>query len=226
MAPSTLAQWFSAFGTIAAVVLVLFKDLLLAWIRRARLVASCTNKSPWTARVPYTVTRIADGAILWSGNAFWVRVRVENVGRTRAEKVQVYASSLARQGADGKFENIPSFLPLNMKWANLPSGWQGAILDGISPKMAAFCDAVAICDPANPQWSKPEGTPPNTTVGQLQLEAFIGQEMLPPGTYKVELRIAAANVKPINKILIFKHTGSWLPDEVEMRRDCLGVSME
>ena len=90
--------------------------------------------------------------------------------------------------------------------------------------MGAFCDIIALCDPANPYWNKPAGTPPNTTVGQL--EAFTGAEMLPPGTYRLTLRIAAANAVPIDKVLEFKHTGVWLPYDAEMRRDCLSVSLE
>jgi hypothetical protein len=164
--------------------------------------------------------------VLWTGECYWVRAKVENSGQTRAEKVQVYASKLAKLGADNRFENIPTFLPLNMKWTNSPPGGPGAILDGISPKMGAFCDIVAICNPANTFWNKPAGTPPNTTVGQLQLEAFTGAEMLPPGTYRLTLRIAAANVEPIDKVFEFKHTGTWIQDDAEMRRDCLGVSMK
>jgi hypothetical protein len=111
MAPSSLAQWFGAFGTIAAVIVALFKDPILAWRRKPQLVATCTKKSPWTGRVPYHVTRKSDGTLLWSGYAYWVRVRVENVGRTRAEKVQVYASKLAKRALDNTFEDVSSFLP-------------------------------------------------------------------------------------------------------------------
>lgn len=224
MAPSTLAQWFGALGTIAAVVVALFKDSILAWRRKPRLDATCTKQSPWTARVPYTVSH--NGQVLWTGESYWVRAKVENSGQSRAKKVQVYAGGLARLGVDGKFVDIPTFLPLNMRWANSPPGGQGATLDGISPRMGAFCDIVAICNPANPYWPRPEGTPANTTVGQLQLEAFTGAEMLPPGTYRLSLRIAAANVEPIEKIFTFRHTGTWLQDDAEMRRACLDVSLK
>jgi hypothetical protein len=224
MAPSTLAQWFGAVGTIGAVVVALFKDSMLAWKRKPRLDATCTKESPWTARVPYYVSR--NGQVLWTGECYWVRAKVENSGQTRAEKVQVYASELAKLRVDGKFADIPTFLPLNMRWANSPPGGQGAVLDGISPRMGAFCDIVAICNPENPFWGKPEGTSANTTVGQLQLEAFTGAEMLAPGTYRLTLRIAAANVEPIDKIFTFGHTGTWLQDDAAMRRDCLDVSLK
>src|SRR5712692_7817248 len=54
-APSSLAQWFGAVGTIAAVVVALFKDSLLAWKRRPRLNATCTKETPYTSRTPIVV---------------------------------------------------------------------------------------------------------------------------------------------------------------------------
>ena len=227
MAPSSLAQWFGAVGTIAAVVVALFKEPILAWRRKPRLNATSSKEPPWTGRTPIVV-HDGQGAVLWTGDCYYVRAKVENFGKTRAEKVQVYASRLAKLGADNKFADIPTFLPLNLKWSNSPAGSAAAILDGISPKMGAFCDIVAVCDPANPHQTKPAGTPPNTTVGELQLEVapFTGSHLLPPGTYRLTLRIAAGNVEPIEKVFGFTHTGTWLQNDAEMRRDCLGVSLE
>ena len=168
------------------------------------------------------------GNVLWAGNCYYVRVEVENSGKTRAEKVQVYASRLAKLAADDKFEDIQSFIPLNMKWANSPPTGASMVLDGISPKMGAFCDIVSLCDPANPHQGRPTGTPTNVTVGQLQLEVEPSNlsHLLAPGTYRLILRIAAANVHPVEKVFIFKHTGVWLQDDADMRRDCLGVSLK
>jgi hypothetical protein len=134
MAPSTLAQWVGALGTIAAVVVALFKDEILARRRRPILDAKCDKAAPWTVKTPIEV-HDGKGLVLWKGGGYYVRAQIENSGRSRAEKVQVYASKLAKLGADGKFEDIPTFLPLNMRWANTPPGGQAAILDGISPGM-------------------------------------------------------------------------------------------
>ena len=94
--------------------------------------------------------------------------------------------------------------------------------------MGAFCDIVALCDPVNPHQRKPSGTPPNVTVGQLQLEVdpFTDSHLLSPGTYRLILRIAAANVEPIDKTIEFTHTGTWMLDDAAMRRDCLGVALD
>jgi hypothetical protein len=136
-APSSLAQWFGAAGTIMAVVVALFKDPLRAWRRKPRLSAICTKETPYTSRTPIVV-HDGKGVVLWTGDCYYIRAQVENSGKTRAEKVQVYASKLAKLGADNKFADVPTFIPLNAKWSNSPPGGASAILDGISAKMGAF----------------------------------------------------------------------------------------
>lgn len=226
-APSSLAQWFGAAGTIAAVILALFKDPILAWRRKPRLEATSDKETPSTVRMP-TIVHDGRGTVLWSGECYFVRVKVENTGRSRAEKVQVGAIALAKRGLDNKFEDVPTILPLNMRWANSPPTGATVILDGISPRMSAFCDVVSLCDPANPHQKKPADTPAGTTVGQLQLEVepFADWNLLPPGAYRLTLRIAAANAEPVDKILVFEHKGNWLQNDADMRRDCLAVSLE
>lgn len=226
LAASTLAQWFGAVGTIAAVIVALFKDPIIARRRRAQLVATCTKENPWTVKTPIVTRCQVPGnpsPVIWNGDGYYVRVRVENTGRSRAEKVQVSAQTLSRQGADGQFVDVPTILPLNLKWSNLGV----AILDGISPRMSSFCDAIALCDPGNPCQRRPTGTLLTVTIGQLQLEVepFTDWHLLTPGTYRLTLRVAAANAEPIDSILEFKHTGAWMPDDPAMRRDCLGVSL-
>ena len=44
-APSSLAQWLSAVGTISAVIYALFKDTILAWIRKPWLEVTCTKEA-------------------------------------------------------------------------------------------------------------------------------------------------------------------------------------
>ncbi len=223
-APSSLAQWLSAVGTISAVVYALFKDAILAWIRKPRLEVTCTKEEPFTSKTPIIVP---GNKGVWTGEAYYVRARVENTGKTRAEKVQVYAAKLAVAGADRTFTDVPGFIPLNVKWSNSPHGSVSPILDGISPKMAAFCDLVALTDLANPYQARPQHATPNVTIAQLQLEVdpLSGSNLLAPGTYRVTLRIAAANARPIDKVFEFSHSGAWISDDSRMRRECLGVTL-
>lgn len=227
MAPSSLAQWAGATATFCAVLVALFKDPLLAWRRRPSFSVTCEKTLPWTVRVGIWVRWQHATPPNWNGNCYFVRLRVENIGRTRAENVQVYAAKLAKRAVNGKFEEIPTFASLNLKWSNYPSDNPVIFLDGLSPKMEAFCDVVSVCDPANPLREPPEGQAlsNNTTTAELQLEAATPSRILGPGTYELTLRIAAANVAPIEHVLTFTHTGTWLADDAAMRRDCLDVSL-
>jgi hypothetical protein len=229
MAPSTLAQWVGAAATFAAVFVALFKDPIIAWRRAPRLSATCTKEIPWTVRTLIAVSpRSGQNLLPWRGDCYFVRMKVENTGRTRAEKVQVSALKLARRGADNRFSYIPTSLPFNMKWSNSPPDGAVTVLDGISPKMSAFCDIIGLCDSSNFFQRRPMGTPADVTVGQLQLEFDPAEEwyLLAPGTYRLSLRIAAANAEPIDRIVEFTHTGTWVQDDAAMRRDHLSLSLE
>lgn len=232
---SSLAQWAGAAATFAAVLVALFKDQFLAWKCKPRLDVTCSKQIPWTVRVPTNVGVQALGqpaghfTVAWSGNCYFIRIKVENGGRTRAEKVQVAALKLERRGADNIFVEIPTTLPFNMKWSNSPPGTAVTVLDGISPRMSAFCDIIALCDPSNPYQRRPTTVASTALVAQLQLEFDISEEwhLLTPGTaYRLSLRIAAANAKPIDKIIGFTQSGTWVEDDVTMRRDYLGLSLE
>jgi hypothetical protein len=64
---------------------------------------------------------------------------------------------------------------------------------------------------------------------QLPLEFDIAEEwhLLTPGAaYRLSLRIAAGNAEPIDKVIEFTQSGTWVEDDVTMRRDYLGVSLE
>lgn len=229
LAPSTLAQWAGAAGTFCVVALALFRDLILGWWRRPKLVATCTKEIPCTVKVESIAWpgKYSD-KIRWKGDRYFVRIRVFNDGKARAEKIQVSVSELAKRGLDEKFEDIRTILPLNLKWSNSPPEGAVTILDGISSKMPAFCDVISLWNPANPHQRRPADTPDNATVGQLELEVPMPNDtdLLPPGTYRLTIRIAAANREPIERELEFKHTGAWIDDDVTMRRDCLAISLK
>jgi len=224
MAPSSAAQWFGAVATFLAVMVALFKDSIREWRRKPKLIVTCENSPPCTVRTPLFVHDLS-GNLLWTGGSYWVRVKVENKGRTRAEKVQVSLSKLYyKPGVDGDFsEDERHHFPLNLMWSHIHT----PILDGISPDMVALCDVIALSDPANPLRPQLPNIPSNATVGQLQLEVKLPPEFdsLRPGSWKLTLRIGAANAKPIEKTLLFSHTGEWRQNDVDMRRECLRVSL-
>lgn len=231
LAPSTLAQWVSGIATTLAVIVALFRDPIRGWWNKPDLKVTCTAEVPETVRVRTTVWEgkwPGGGGGRWDGDCYFVRIKVENKGRTRAEKIQVSALNLAKRGLDNKFVDLRTTLPFNMRWSNGPPNAPVTVLDGISREMWAFCDIVSICDPTNPYQRRPTATSVGATVGQLQLEFDLPDEwrFLAPGTYQLTLRIAAANAAPICKVVEFTHDGGWTQDDVAMRRDYLAVSLK
>lgn len=229
MAPSTLAQWVGGFGTIAAVVVALFKDPIRGWWNKPELKATCTKEIPETVKVATTAWQgkwVGGGGGRWDGECLCC-IKVENKGRTRAEKVQVSAMKLAKRGLDNNFADLPTTLPFNMRWSNGPPSAPVIALDGISRDMWAFCDIVSLCDPANPYQRRPTGAAATETVGKLQLEFDLPDEwhLLAPGTYQLTLKIGAANAEPIDRIVEFTHDGIWTQNDLAMRRDHLVVSL-
>lgn len=220
---SSLAQWVSGVGTVLAVIVALSREWWVKWFHKPSLTATCHRESPWTTKVRFFVNNSSGP---WAGESYFIRAQVENTGNVSAENVQVYVSKLAKFGPGGKAEEIQTFLPMNLRWAHSPQGSRGAFLDRLSPGMAAFCDVVAICDPAaNRHWPLPTSTPPSTTLAVLQLEAETRDRVLGPGRYQLTLRIAAANVRPIERAFEFSHTGVWDPNDDLMRQNQLTVSL-
>ena len=58
---------------------------------------------------------------------------------------------------------------------------------------------------------------------ELEIKPARGSHLLPPGYYRLELRVAAANARPITKILEINHTGRWFPDEEKMFDEGVGI---
>jgi hypothetical protein len=143
--------------------------------------------------------------------------------------VQVFAAKLSRQQDDGSFKEVESFFPMNLRWAHgqqRPSGPE-IFAQGISPKMGKACDLGHVVDPASRKEIREDlpDIPPQETILALDLETKpnTGSHLIPPGIYRLELTVAAANSAPVTKTLELKVTGRWFDDERSMFTDGVGV---
>lgn len=114
--PPSITDWLTAIGTVGAVTVALFKDEILRRFRRPKLSVRITPEAPDCLLSPSTVGR--EGRVLWSGNIYWLRLWIENVGTVRAEQVQVFASKLFKRNANREFTPVSEFTPMNLRWAN------------------------------------------------------------------------------------------------------------
>lgn len=167
-----------------------------------------------------------------SADCYYFLFRVENSGNYRAEQVEVFAASLSRIKADGSYEPVSSFLPMNLLWS-----WGAKpYLDALSPEMYGHCNLGHIVDPAKRHHFRGED-PPRRTVDEaipdskallhldVQFPSNTFCHLLQPGTYRLELRIASAATKPILRTIEINFTGEWYDDETRMLTDGIGIKI-
>jgi len=225
----TLAQWTSAFATFLAVMVALFKDEILRWWRKPRLTVSITLAPPDCHKTTLNYA-VQKAAITYSStDCYYLRVWVSNIGKTRAEKVQVFASKLSRRSADGSFKVVEAFLPMNLRWAHgqQAGGTPEIFAEGISPMMGKHCDLGHVVDP---EFRKDIGedlaeVPADQTILSLDLEIKPNtrSHLISPGVYRLELRVAAANSAPVTKVIELTITGKWFEEQTKMFTDGLGL---
>jgi len=225
----TLAQWAGATATFLAVLVALFKGEVLRYFRKPRLTVSIALASPDCHKtvMSYAVQKTAP--TYGSADCYYLRVWVKNLGKTRAERVQVFAARLSGRTADGSFKDIDAFLPMNLRWAHGQQGSGGPEIfaEGISPLMGKHCDLGHVVDPASRKDIGEDlpGVSPSETILALDLEIQPNtrSHLIPPGVYRLELRVAGANCAPVTETLELTITGKWFADQSRMFTDGLGV---
>jgi hypothetical protein len=227
--PGSFAQWVAAGATFLAVLVALFKAEITQWWRRPKVSARINLSPPDCAKtyLDYVVQKTA--LTVGRADCYYLRVWIENLGKTRAEQVQVYASKLWKRAADGSFASVESFLPMNLKWAHGPPPPKGPEIfaDGISPTMGKHCDLAHVVDPSHRAnvGHDLDGVPGDQTILALDLEVEPNTltHLIAPGTYRLQLRIAGGNCSPITKTLELTLTGRWFADQSQMFTDGLGI---
>lgn len=125
----TKPEWWSAIGTISAVIVAIFAETIWTWLRRPKLELSICMKRPDCVKTP---VRNAQGQQV--GEAYYCRVLVSNNGKRAAENVEVNAERLECEDA-GELTVIEEFPPMDLNWAHL-----GRPLQNIAPGIRNHCD--------------------------------------------------------------------------------------
>jgi hypothetical protein len=161
-----------------------------------------------------------------SADTYYVRARVENRGRRRAEGVEIYAARLLKRQSDGSFNEEKDFIPMHLTWAHTDQ----IVLPGILPGSQRFFGVAAVFDPyVRPKFPAQDrewpDVPRELTILSLQTKYKVTDlnYLLPPGTYRLVLELAAKNARPIRRKLEITVTGKWFDDEEEMLRDGIAV---
>ncbi len=207
----TVAQWAGACATFSAVLVALFREPVVRWWRRPRLEATIKASRPYCVRTPNG--EAMPGGQKWTGWRYYLRFWIENKGKTRADKVEVFLAHAYLRQNDGSLKDITEIPSMNFRWSYTPYEHPEIYADGISPGMGKLCDFAAISDPKTPSLL-PLGTP--TCRLSLRLEALApSSEWLLPDKYEFEIMIAASNCRPVTQRIKLHLTGRW-DDEPEV----------
>src|SRR5712692_2669572 len=111
------AEWLTAIGTLAAVVVALLLAIFhehfrtLCWHPTLELLIE--NRPPDSH---LTILTSSETGI--QANCYYFRIRVRNRGNAIAETVELFIEEVSHRRADGIFEKWEDFLPLNLLWSN------------------------------------------------------------------------------------------------------------
>ncbi len=220
-----LAAYLTAFGTLALAFVAAFQDKIRAWLFHPQLTASISVAPPDCHK---TILNLANAGVVYAKiDCYYFRLRIKNSGNQRAELVEVFASELLRQQADGSFLKVETFLPMNLLWTHIARPF----FDAISPGMEKHCDLGSIIKPTDRfklgATEIPIDSKSDTPILSLALEVkpTSKSHLINPGKYKLVLLIGAANAKPVSKTIEINLTGCWYDDESRMLREGIGIRM-
>lgn len=227
MEPGTWAQWAGAIATTLAVIVALYKDWLRDFLRRPKLEVSFKLETPHCHKTTIVRSPGATGYGYLTADCYYLRLWIQNSGKTRAEKVQVFVSKLYRKSANGNFDQVKEFLPMNLRWAHSQNQPE-IFADGISPEMGKHCDFGRVIAPAE-RYSFGDALAENDdrtkTVLSLDLEVRPNTQshLIKPNSYQFHLSVAAANCRPVESIFELNLTGEWFEDEARMFTSGMGI---
>jgi len=218
---TTTTDWLIAVGTIGLFLIAIvgiFQDRIRSFLKHPNLNLSIDVSHPDCHKT--TLKRVnQQGQTITQADCYYFRVRIDNYGNERAEFVEVFAKQLLKQGLDGEFRSVNSFLPMNLVWSYNKKQY----LEAISPGTGKHCDLGYIIDPNMrtqfPLEDNPAlNVPINNTVFSLDVavKTFTLNHLIPPGTYRLIIQVAAANVNPTTIRLEIVLTGSWHNTEQNM----------
>ncbi|HET6203383.1 MAG TPA: hypothetical protein VFI25_11335 [Planctomycetota bacterium] len=220
------AAWTSAAGTLLAVFVALFKEEIVGWWRRPILGArvGLEPRDCHKTTVLYGATPLPSQA-----ECYYLRLWIRNDGKVRASKVQVFVEEVRKKQADSSFAAVKSFLPMSLRWSHgLNPSRPEIYADGIPPGMGKHCDLGCVVDPRHRKWV--DHHLPTVPDGQcvfhldVEFESNTLSHLLEPGTYRLDILLAAANTNhPTKKTIELTVNGGWSSDEARMFREHLGL---
>ena len=225
-----ITDWIVAVGTGALVIVAivaLFQDIIKSWIIKPDLAVTFSLKPPDCHKTEMRLIHYGNPNTQAKSPAYYFRLRISNNSKNcKAEKVEVIASKLLRKNADGTYSRVDDFTQCNLEW----SIYHGTYMDVISPETDKLCDLLHIADPKKRKLFRlqdSEEFDENKTIICFDTahKPFNKMNLRQSGNYKLEIIVAASNLKPIKKTLEINVTGKWYDDLQEMVSKGIGIKI-
>lgn len=219
-----VAEWAVAVSTVLLAFVAVGQEWIRAWWDSPEFEVTTACAPPDCVMVP--VHSMIDGSFI--ANAMYLRIRVKNVGRATARYLEVYADSLHKLCPDGVRNLVTAFPVMNLKWANTAGD---IYIRRLAPDMPKHCDICHVIDPAGRAGTSDDRPDLRLTNSQTSM-AFDLQSspnhkghIVGPGTYLLEVLVAAENRRPVRRTIEIELKGPWSPDETTMLRDHMSIKV-
>jgi len=201
---SALGQWIgqhiAPILTFFAILAALFKEDVVRWWRQPKFTVRLLPKPPDAHVIHSNVAWQVSGdpeTKRWDGPIYYFRLWVENERSWAAERVQVYVRGICTRRGDNHLQEVPEWLPMNLRWANSPSD-KPILFETLNPHMGRHCDLGSVSDPSNGS----EQPLPHMKAGEssfnlaTEVSPNSNCHRLTAGKYRIEILVAAQNAKP------------------------------
>ncbi|MFA5754234.1 MAG: hypothetical protein WC905_02700 [Patescibacteria group bacterium] len=209
-----ITAWISLFGVLVALllgVLGIFQDWIRSLFKKPKLNVSIQLDPPDCHKIAMRNSQTGQFVC----DSYYFRFRVENTGNYQMEEVEAMAVELYKR-INGQYEKVRSFLPLNLVWAH--SLGRQITKPKIQPKLFKYLDFGHIVQTqfANLNIFGLNSTNNIALILDVEVPPNTGSHIVFPGDYKIKIKFAANNFKPVEKIYNLVIPDSWNDDEQQM----------
>lgn len=195
---TTITDWLTAIGTIAAVVVALFVAFLTSirrWYNRPKFHVEIGNEEPFCKHTRIKIGENPDGTLILGHMSYWIRIRVKNVGRSVARGCE---GKLVRISQISDMTDRTDFDPVVLHWVGRPHSKEsaGKPID-INKREYEYLDVVfTIIDDPNHFHIPAEETEPRAI------------NLSPPReNCYLHIVLYGANAEPLEKKFLLRNTG-------------------
>lgn len=223
-----IATWLEAIGVTAAVAVALFQERIRRWAYHPALKVTASTDAPDFVQIEIDKYQ---GRLVNTAMSYYMRMFVANDGNDTARNVEVDAQGLRRRNNDASWERVKEFPPMNFVWSNSPPPEQSYVdrifLRLLPAKTAKPCDIGHMIDPKKRAdfGEASLSTKPGEASFTFELVRAPNNKghIVGPGTYRLNIVVAAENSNPLERSVEITVPSSWSDDEDTMKKSGVAV---